>query len=74
MLFRSRLLRDAGDPYDLAEILAWKAKAAWRRGDTDRARSALAQCDALIAEIGVGPHSEPGKASARVHALIDRRE
>jgi predicted ATPase/class 3 adenylate cyclase len=65
------LLRTAADQYALAVLLAGRAEAHHRAGDTASAAASLAAAEAIANDVGAGQASELGLALARVHRLFD---
>jgi hypothetical protein len=56
-----RALRQLGDLLDLAKLLCAKGKLAAAHGAAEQALSALAEAQALGAQLGAGPQSELGQ-------------
>jgi predicted ATPase/class 3 adenylate cyclase/Tfp pilus assembly protein PilF len=65
------LLRSAADRFALAVLLAGRAEARHRAGDTLSARESLVAAEAIAVELGSGPASELGLALDRARRLSE---
>jgi tetratricopeptide (TPR) repeat protein len=66
------LLRAVSDRLSLAILLCGRAETEFLAGDTDAAKAAFAEADAITGDLGVGPQSELGVSIARVRDLLDQ--
>ncbi|MEY3211225.1 MAG: hypothetical protein RIT28_1706 [Pseudomonadota bacterium] len=65
-----QILRAVGDRLELAKLLGLRARLHHQRGDPAAATSALAEAEALAADLGVSPESELGQAVTRARAEV----
>ena len=62
------MLREVGDPIELATVLCTRAELERRTGDVATALAALAEAQQLAERAGAGPQSELGRLLANAHA------
>ena len=65
------LLRAVSDRTSLGILLCARAETEHLAGPLDHAKAALAEANAIAAEVGAGPESELGLALARVRSLLE---
>ena len=64
------LLREAGNPLELAKLLCTRGRAEVAAGDLNLARAALAEAETMAAAIGAGPDSELCHQIAKLRAAV----
>lgn len=69
-----RLLKEVGNPFELAKLMRIRGRMEARSGDIELAGALHAEAEAVAASIDAGPNSELVRESARLCAVLGRSE